>query len=348
MAGLYIQLCLHLKRTRYKIPCYCRWWCCLYVVVLIFLERFLWCGTNANIKREPNGTWKKQARPRRLTPTDSKKWAQRAPRAPALVSLIHISRFRFRGLNPAVPVRLARLVSKSWPKSWKTSTFPEANYLPCGTFVGYSRNTIARKKRNVNWMGGRNQQRMVRYRHPVITVTIQLNSTEILVIVYIFTCWFPIDAEPSDTDLCLKYIERYFADLVRSPKGRKSLLLLSREPLIRLLQSDRLHLRAEYELLLLAAAWANLQVEKNVDPASHDKDEVEVLKSSKSIENSAKSTSATTITEGSAPTESDKKPDEDLLDDDLGNVILVFFVLRVTRVLLVAYHNTRAYFVGTY
>jgi hypothetical protein len=80
------------------------------------------------------------------------------------------------------------------------------------------------------------------------------------------------DSELSDTDLCLKFLDRHLRDVIRTKKGRQSLLLLSKEPLIEILQRDSLTVRAEYDLFLLAAAWSNAQVKKELQQSSETKD----------------------------------------------------------------------------
>ncbi len=49
-------------------------------------------------------------------------------------------------------------------------------------------------------------------------------------------------------------------------------MLLSKEPLIEILQRDSLTVRAEYDLFLLAAAWSNAQVKKELQQSSETKD----------------------------------------------------------------------------
>lgn len=86
------------------------------------------------------------------------------------------------------------------------------------------------------------------------------------------------DKATSDADLCIKFIAKNLQQLLKSKKGRQSLLLLSQESLLRLLDSDDLVLRSEYELLLWVAAWANYQIEhegekKNVQKANTEPEE---------------------------------------------------------------------------
>ena len=64
-----------------------------------------------------------------------------------------------------------------------------------------------------------------------------------------------------DCALCHKFIERNMAELLRSKRGRKSLLGLSEGPILELLKSDSLVIRSELELIILVAAWVNYQIE---------------------------------------------------------------------------------------